>query len=154
MIRRIILGGTAIWALLAFSLWASGWKPSVIALAGIIAAIVALVAVTARLAISIPFVRWPELKHWTTPPRDDKRVASFVGSMRWSDWNDTTKTRDSLIQILDDRLQERHGIDRMTDAEATERNLTPSLRRLVGEPTRRLARASELREILTDLEAL
>lgn len=154
MIRRIVLGGTAIWVLLAVSLWASGWKPSVISLAGIIAVITALGAVTVRLAIAAPLVRWPERKEWAAPSKEDKRVTSFVGSMQWSDWNDTTKTRDTLIQILDDRLLERHGIDRHANAEAAERSLTPSLRRLVGEPTRRLARASELRAILTDLEAL
>lgn len=155
MTRQRVLVAAGVWFLLVVSLWASGSHPAPLVLAGIVA-----VAAAAAFAL-VDVFRDVTLVDWTRPSRrarsgggDDLRVASLRHQVHGAWWTGSTAISDTLVELVDDRLLTHHHIDRATDPDAAAAVLTPTLRRLLAGPRRQTATATELRLILTDIEAL
>lgn len=155
MTRRVIGISASIWLLLSVSLWASGWEPDILVLGGIIVTGGVMLVVGARLAIRVRPVSWPTADGPDELATvDHQRVQILLGDIDGSGRADTSRVRERLLQLMDQRLLTEHGIDRTAHPQAAAELLTPPLLRLVDEPAPLLRDARELRSILTDLEGL
>jgi hypothetical protein len=140
---------------LVVALWASNSSPAEAVLGGIVAAIAATVFVMLDLAGDISRVDWT--RRARTPPlaaASDDRVEAFRRRARAAWLTGSTEINDMLVELVDDRLLARHRVDRHADPTAADELLTPTLRRLLAGPRRQVAAVRELREIVTDIEAL
>jgi len=155
MTRSRLLGALGAWVVLSVALWVSGARPQVIALGGAVAAIAAVIATAYDLGTSTLRVGWPQPRMEGPAPREeDPRVAQVVRDARAAIRSDSPQLRDTLIDLVDERLLVHHNIDRSVTPDLAARMLTPNLQRLLTSPPHRIARVTELRAILTDIETL
>lgn len=147
----------AIWGVVAASFALAGSDPSVLALGGIV--VVIGVAVFASydlvrfIAPAAPGARIGD-RESGRGRSDDETVLALRNALLRARRFGSVDLRDTLVELIDDRLLTAHQIDRGTDPDAALAVLTPSLRRLVADPSRPLASVRELRRALTDIEAL
>ncbi|MGB8859995.1 MAG: hypothetical protein WCC60_12100 [Ilumatobacteraceae bacterium] len=155
MTRRRVLVTMGSWATLVVSLWVSHSRPAVLVLGGLVAALAATVFVLIDLSSGISRMEWT--RRSSAPGSSgvrDRRVESLHRQARGAWWTGSTQIDDTLVELVDDRLLAHHRIDRGADPGAAGEMLTPTLRRLVAGPRRQTAAVRELRQILTDIEAL
>jgi len=153
--RRRLLTATSVWAVLSLTLWASGSRPAVIVLGGIVAIASAVILVLVDVTGAVARVRWTKRTDQPGPARgEDPRVSLMRHQVRAAWLTGSTQLSETLVDLLDDRLSSNLHIERSTNSAAADRILTPSLRRLVSGPRRQTATVRELRQILTDIEAL
>lgn len=155
MTRLRALVVVTIWVLLSLGLWASDASPAVLLLGAVIAVAVAVVVVSIDLATAISGVEWTSRP--TSVPADvsdDPVVTSLRRQIRAASWGGSTQLRDTLLEVIDERLLAHHRIDRAADPAAATAVLTPRLRRFVERQRRREVAPGELRQILTDIETL
>jgi hypothetical protein len=145
----------AAWGVLTVSLWASDADPAVVVLGGAVAVVSASMFAGLDLARSAVGVKWPERDVGAGSVKDrDRRVSSFMSIASTTARLDSTHLHDTLVELIDDRLQAHHGIDRARAPEDANAVLTPTLQQLVARPRRRVAMPRELRQVLSDIEAL
>lgn len=155
MTRLRALVVVTIWVLLSLGLWASDASPAVLLLGAVIAVAVAVVVVSMDLATAISGVEWTSRP--TSVPADvsdDPVVTSLRRQIHTASWGGSTQLRDTLLEVIDERLLAHHRIDRAADPAAATAVLTPRLRRFVERQRRREVAPGELRQILTDIETL
>ena len=97
--------------------------------------------------------------HRTPPPTGvDRRVRLLSTGLRFDKHSDHSakRVRDSLVELVDDQLVAKYGVDRTVDPAAAERILGPQLFRLVDDPdsARSVARPKNLTHIVTLIERL
>ena len=155
MTRRRVLVTMCIWFVMLVSLWVSGSRPAVIVLGGIVAVVVVVVLVTIDLAGTVSRVRWTRRSGQPGSTRKTDRRVSALRHQVYGAWlSGSTQINETLVELLDDRLLSNHRIIRAPDSPNSDRLLTPSLRRLTAGPRRQTATVRELRQVLTDIEAL
>ena len=155
MTRLRALVVVAIWVLLSLGLWAGDASPAVLLLGAVIAATVAVVVVSIDLATAISGIEWASRP--TSVPldaADDPVVTSLRRQIHAASWGGSSQLRDTLLDVIDERLLAHHRIDRAADPAAATVVLTPRLRRFVERQRRREVAPGELRRILTDIEML
>ncbi len=153
MTRRRVLTVTCVWGVLLALLWVSRSRPAVLVLGGVVAVASAVILVMVDFTRTITQVRWTKRTDQPHPTHDhDSRVSSLRHQVRGA-WR-TGSTQSVLVELLDDRLSAHHHIERSTNPAGADELLTPSLRRLVAGPRRQNATVRELRQILTEIEAL
>ena len=155
MTRRRALGTAAAWLVLSILLTIGGARPAVAVIAGIVAAVAALFFVMVDLSHEVTSHHWhrrsrgprfePGSDRWGLKVRQQLNRAERFGS---------TELSDVLVRLVDDRLLEHRSIDRASDEAAANLALTPTLRRLVGEPRYRITGLRDLDRIVADIEAL
>lgn len=100
-------------------------------------------------------VVWPDRRNRADlPVHDHERVNVLLGDLHGSGRTDTTRIRERLLAVMDERLLADHGIERTAHPEAADELLSPRLLRLVNGPPPQLTSVRELRSILSDLEEL
>jgi hypothetical protein len=150
-----VLVALGVWAVLVTSLWASQSRPAVLVLGGIVAVVTASILAMLDLAHAVVRVEWTRRSHRPGSGRGgDPRVSSLRHQVHGAWWTGSTAISDTLVDLVDDRLLAHHRIDRESHPAAAMEALTPTLRRLVSGPRRQTAAVRELRQILTDIEAL
>ncbi len=152
-LRVIVVLGA--WAVLVAALQFSNTRPAVLLLGGVVAAFAAIVFIGRDLFWSARTVAWT--RHAPidrVSRRNDPRVSQLRGQFAGELQRGSNAMNATLLEIVDDRLAGRHGIDRAEDPAAADRLLTPALRTLVARPDRPISGVRELRRIVTDIEAL
>lgn len=155
MTRLRLLVAVSIWVVLSLGLWASDSSPAVLLLGAVVAVAVAAVVVSIDLVTAIAGVEWTGRP--TTAPADadeDPVVTALRRQIHAASWAGSSQLRDTLLGAIDERLLAHHQIDRAADPTAAAMALTPRLRRFVERQRRREVAPGELRQILTDIEAL
>jgi hypothetical protein len=66
----------------------------------------------------------------------------------------STATQPSIVDIIDERLRVRHGIDRHTDPNRARELLGPNLHKFVTEPVKRRMSGPELAALASEMEDL
>lgn len=154
MTRRRVLVTLGVWVALVVSLWLSNASPAVLVLCGMVAALCATAFVLIDFVADISRVEWITRRPVRIEDSVDRRVEAVRHQVRSAWWNGMDQINDTLIALVDERLLTHHSIDRSTDAAAADRALSPTLRRLVAGPRRHTAPVRELRQIVTEIEAL
>ena len=155
MTRHRVFGTAAAWLALSIPLTIAGTRPAVVVIAGIVAAVAALIFVMVDLSQAATSHHWhrrgrgprfePGSDRWGLKVRQQLNRAERFGS---------TELSDVLVRLVDDRLLAHHGIDRARDEAAADLALTPALRRLVDQSPYRVTGVRDLDRIVTDIEAL
>lgn len=155
MNRRRLLVAVCVWAALVLSLWVSHARPAAFLLGGIVAVVVTIIFATIDLTGAISSVRWSRRSDLPVSTRGtDPRVSSLRHQVYRAWLSGSPQISNTLVDLLDDRLITNHHVTRADDPVAADKLLTASLRRLVAGPRRQTATVRELRQILTDIEAL
>jgi hypothetical protein len=143
-----------VWLVLSVSLAASNARPAVLVLAGIVAAVSAVILVMFDLSNAVIRVGWTRPRQERRSTRgSDPRVSSLRTELYDARWFGSAELRETLVDLVDDRLLAHRHIDRATDPAAAMEALTPTLRHLVV--TQRPAVAvRQLGRIITDIESL
>ena len=155
MTRRRIIVTAGIWAALSLELLRADAQPSILVLAAIVALIAVTLSIAVDLVVGIESVQWPALPSdapvdTSLQKRADKLRAHATGASKGS----TTTLHLSLVELVDDRLLANHGIDRHADPERADQVLPMSLRRLVAGPDRGISNAGTLSKLVRDIEEL
>lgn len=153
-LRRIVVT-MCVWIVVLLSLWLSDSRPATLILGGIVAVAAAVVLVMADLAGTVSWVRWATRSDQPGSTRGtDRRVRFLRHQVYRARLSGSMQISETLVELVDDRLVAHHHINRVTDPVNADQLLTPSLRRLVSGTRRQTATVRELRQILTDIEAL
>jgi hypothetical protein len=124
-------------------------------LGGIVAVVVAVILVMVDLARAVIRVEWISPRRMPRSSRGgDPRVSSLRNQLYDARWFRSTELRDTLVDLVDDRLLAHRHIDRAIDADAAMEALTPALRQLVTGSRRSALGARQLGQIVTEIEAL
>lgn len=153
MSRARLVTVVVVWWGLWLVLLASDARPDVVLLGGVVAVSAAGILATLDATRVVDHLEWTRPPERRPEPSDDPRVARLRHQVSGARWQQSRELTDALVALVDDRLQQRHGIDRAADPVAADAVLTPALRRLVADDGRTLPGIRELRRILTDLEA-
>lgn len=155
MTRRRVMATMVVWGAVVVLLWVSSSSPAVFVLGGIVAVAAAVILSMFDLGAAAGRVRWTRRSDQPAPTRTRDRRVNELRNQIYGAWmSGSSQVSDTLVDLLDDRLIAHHHIDRATDPSSANHLLTPSLRRLVAGPRRQTATVRELRQILTDIEAL
>jgi len=149
-----VLATASIWLVLSLSLWATGSRPAVIVLAGIVIVGAALVVSVVDVARDIGDTGWSRPRITNRPINDDQRVTQLRHQMAGARQTDSSELHDRLVSLADDRLIVHHGIHRSEQPLLANRALTPTLRALLNRSPRRLGSRRTLDQTITDIEAL
>jgi hypothetical protein len=143
-----------VWMVLSVSLAASNARPAVLVLAGIVAAVSAVILVMFDLSNAVIRVGWTRQREVRRSTRgSDPRVNSLRTELYDSRWFGSAELRGTLVDLVDDRLLAHRHIDRATDPAAAMEVLTPTLRHLVAAQRPAVA-VRQLGRIITDIESL
>ena len=155
MTRARVIGIVVLWLAVSGVLWVADARPAVIAIGGVVAAIGALVLLAIELADAVVASPWPRRDDVGRPPVGSNR---WVVTLRNQHERDRryggTELHETLVELVDDRLLAHRRLDRADDPVAAVAALPPVLQRLVTDPPRPLTSARELREIVSEIEAL
>ncbi len=155
MTRGRVIGTVVVWLALSGVLWAAGARPAVVAIGGVVAAIAAVLLLTIELADAVVAQPWPRRHDVGRPAVGSNRwVVSLRHQLDRDRRYGSSELHETLVELLDDRLRTHRQLDRATDPVAAIGALPPALQRLVTDPPRPLTVASELREIVSEIEAL
>jgi len=149
-----VLATASIWLVLSLTLWATGSRPAVIVLAGIVVVGAALVVSVVDVARDIGDTGWSRPRITTRPIDGDQRVTQLRHQMAGARKTDSSELHDRLVSLVDDRLIVHHGIHRSEHPLLANQTLTPALRVLLTGSPRRLGSRRTLDQTITDIEAL
>ena len=149
-----VLATSSIWLVLSLSLWVTGSRPAVIALAGIVVVGAALVVSVLDVARDIGDTGWSRPRNTTRLSGNDQRAIQLRHQVAGARQTDSTALHDRLVSLVDDRLIVRHGIHRSEQPVLADQALTPTLRALLTGSPRRLGSRRTLNQTITDIEAL
>lgn len=151
---RFRLGVTfALWAVVVLALAGSDAQPQVVLLSGLVVA-----ACAASFSI-IDLLRGGAALTWARAPEpvvislDDESVIEIARQIRTSH-RSSSALRDTLLAVVDQRLVDRHGIDRAVQPEAALAELGPGLAALVRQPRNRISVPEDLDQLLDEIEAM
>lgn len=139
MTKWRVLATASIWLVLSVSLWATGARPAVIVLAGIVAVGAALVVSVIDVSDGISDTGWPTPRGNDRVEKGDQWVTTLRHQMIGARHTDSTELHDRLVSLVDDHA---------------DRRLTPTLQALSTSSPRRLGSLRTLTKIITDIEAL
>ncbi len=134
-----VLTTASIWLVLSVALWATGARPAVVVLAGIVAAGAALVVSVIDVADGISDTGWPKPRDNGRMEQRDQWAMTLRHQMIGARHTDSTELHERLVSLVDDHADQR---------------LTPTLRTLSTSSPRRLGSLRTLDKIITDIEAL
>jgi hypothetical protein len=145
-----------LWLVLIVSLAATNARPAVLVLGGIVAVVAAAILMMSDLAKLVIRVEWipPRRLSRASSRGSDPRIASLRSQLHDARWFRSTELRETLVDLVDDRLLAHHGIDRTTNSAAAMQALTPALRQLVEASRRPAVGTRQLVRIVTDIELL
>jgi hypothetical protein len=143
-----------VWLVLSVSLAATNARPAVLVLAGIVAAVSAVILVMVDLLNTVIRVGWTRPGQVRRSIRgSDPRVNSLRTQLYDARWFGSAELSGTLVDLVDDRLLAHRHIDRATDPAAAMEVLTPTLRHLVAAQRPAVA-VRQLGRIITDIESL
>jgi hypothetical protein len=143
-----------VWLVVSVSLAASNARPAVLVLAGIVAAVSAVILVLFDLSNAVIQVEWTRPRQVRRSTRgSDPRVSSLRTQLYDARWFGSAELSGTLVDLVDDRLLAHRHIDRATDPAAAMEALTPTLRHLVSAQRPAVA-VRQLDRIITDIESL
>jgi hypothetical protein len=152
--RSRALVTVCVWLVLSVSLAATNARPAVLVLAGIVAAVSAVILVGVDLLNTVIRVGWTRPRQVRRSTRgSDPRVSSLRTELYVARWFGSAELRGTLVDLVDDRLLAHRHIDRATDPAAAMEVLTPTLRHLVAAQRPAVA-VRQLGRIITDIESL
>jgi hypothetical protein len=155
MTRWRALATVCVWLVLAVSLAATNARPEVLVLGGVVACVSAVILVTLDLANAVSRIEWTRRRHVYRSTRgSDPRVNSLRNQLYDARWFDSTELRDTLVNLVDDRLMAHHHIDRAADPAAAMDVLTPSLRHLIARSRHTGIAVRQLGRTVADIESL
>mgnify|MGYP001171027980 FL=1 len=155
MRRWRVLAALGVWAALVVALWVSDARPAALVLGGVVAVLATAVFVLVDLVAGISRVQWTQRSQSSNASaRLDRPVESLRRQARSAWLTGSTQVNDTLVELIDDRLLAHHRIDRRANPVLANETLTPALRHLVAGHRRPVTAARDLRQILTDIEAL
>ncbi len=148
------LGVTVIaWVILVIALLGSDAQPQILVLGGIVSIVMACGFIASDLVrAATPLV-------WAHPPPihitrvDDEAVTMIARQLRGSR-RLSSSLRDTLLSLADERLLDRHGIDRTGHPEAARAVLGPGLIALVEQRRARLSNLTDLHRLLNEIESI
>jgi hypothetical protein len=154
MTRSRVLVTVGVWLVLSVSLAATNARPAVLVLAGIVAAVSAVILVGVDLLNTVIQVGWTRSSQVGRFNRgSDPRVNSLRSELYDGRWFGSAELRGTLVDLVDDRLLAHRHIDRASDPAAAMEVLTPTLRHLVAAQRPSVA-VRQLGRIITDIESL
>lgn len=154
MTRSRALAMVCVWLVLSVSLAATNARPAVLVLAGIVAAVSAVILVGVDLLNTVIQVGWTRSSQVGRSKRgSDPRVNLLRNELYDGRWFGSAELRGTLVDLVDDRLLAHRHIDRATDPAAAMEVLTPTLRHLVAAQRPAVA-VRQLRRIISDIESL
>jgi hypothetical protein len=152
--RSRALVTVCVWLVVSVSLAAANARPAVLVLAGIVAAVSAVILVGVDLSTTVIRVGWTRPRQVRRSTRgSDPRVNSLRTELYDARWFGSAELRGTLVDLVDDRLLAHRHIDRATDPAAAMEALTPTLRHLVAAQRPAFA-ARQLGRIITEIESL
>lgn len=154
MTRWRALVSASIWVLLCLSLWVTGSRPAVIALAGIVAVGASVVVSIIDVSKDIGETGWPPARTNNRVREGDQWVMQLRFQMAGARQTVSTELRDRLVALVDDRLIINHNIHRTEQPMIASQALTPTLRDLLTGSPRRLGSRRVLERTLTDIEMM
>jgi hypothetical protein len=151
-----VLVTLGVWLFFSVSLAATDARPQVLVLGGIVAVVSAAILVSRDLAKAVIRVEWARRGQVRRSTRgSDPRVSALRSQLYDARWFGSAELRDTLVDLVDDRLLAHRHIDRAADPAAAMEALTPTLQQLVAVRPRRPAVAvRQLGRIVTDIESL
>ena len=154
MTRWRALVMVCVWLVFSVALAATNARPAVLVLAGIVAAVSAVILVMVDLLNAVIRVGWTRPRQVRRSLRgSDPRVNSLRTELYDARWFGSAELRGTLVDLVDDRLLAHRHIDRATDPAAAMEVLTPNLRHLVAAQRPAVA-VRQLSRIITDIESL
>jgi hypothetical protein len=154
-VTRYRLGITvAVWTVLVGALLASDSQPHAVVLAGIVGVIAAVGFVAFDLIRATTAVAWARAPLPLPLSVDDEAVSFLAHQIRAAHRSPSTMLRDTLVDLVDDRLLDHHGLDRAGQPAATSAALSPMLMRLADQRSIRLSSVTELNALLTEIESI
>ena len=154
MTRRRVIGAAAVWLVLSVGMTIGGTRPAVVVIAGLVAAVAALLFVIVDLSDAVESLHWDRRSRVPRfEPGNDRWGITLRQQLDRAERFGSTELSEKLVRLVDDRLLAHHGIDRARDAAAADRVLTPALRGVVAQPPRRVSLRA-LDRIVADIEAL
>jgi hypothetical protein len=154
-IALLVLAGTVIEVVLV----GAGMQPKLLPVAVILAAIAAVGMLAFDLVASAAPAVWPDGAPPEPPVRVlDSRTESLVrmATREREQEGPSHRLHATLVSLVDDRLRDRHGVDRATDPAAAHRMLGPELTRLVETPPpgAQLAEPARLAGVVALIESI
>ena len=155
MTRWRALATVCAWLVLSVSLVATDARPEVLVLGGVVAVVSAVMLVILDLAKAVSRIEWTRRRQVYRSTRgSDPRVSSLRNQLYDARWFNSTELRDTLVDLVDDRLLALHHIDRAADPAAAMDALTPRLRHLVAGSRHTGIAVRQLVRTLADIESL
>lgn len=155
MTRWRALVTVCVWLVLSVSLAATNARPEVLVLGGVVAVVSAAILVILDLAKAVSRIEWTRRRQvYRTTRGSDPRVSSLRNQLYDARWFDSTELRDTLVDLVDDRLMAHHHIDRAADPAAAMDALTPSLRHLIARSRHPGIAVRQLGRTVADIESL
>jgi hypothetical protein len=140
------------WAVVVVALLGSDVQPQVVVLAGFVCIITAAGFLVSDLVRSTTSVIWARAPQPLILRVDDDTVAGIVSQIQGS--RRSSMLRNTLLLVTDERLLDRHGIDRTEQPEAAHALLGPGLTALLAKPRIRFSDAADLHQLLDEIESI
>lgn len=151
--KRFVLA-SAVWLALVIMLWASDSRPAVAVLGGVVAVLAVGVYTAIDLARAVAPPWQPQADVPVVRSGSDPRVDDLRRDLDAAAWTESTAVHDSIVELVDHRLRDVHGVDRSEDPAAADDLLSPALRQFVAGPHRTDTSVRRLTIVLDDLEEL
>ncbi len=150
-----VVGGAVIETVLI----GAGMQPRLLPLALILAAIAAVGTLAFDLVVTATPAVWPDSVAPEPQVRIlDSRTESLVRMVtrERGQLGPSHRLHATLVGLVDDRLRDRHGVDRMADPSGAERLLTPELVALIESPPpgAHLAEPARLAHVVALIESI
>lgn len=153
MTRYRVTVTVAIWIVLVGALHASDSQPDALVLAGIVGVVAAAGFAAVDLLRATAGVAWVSAPQPPLRKGDDEAVVHLARQIRAAHRSPSVPLHDALVDLVDQRLLDRHGIDRAEQPATGSALLTPGLIRLMAQHSIRLSDADNLNTLLDEIEA-
>lgn len=149
-----VFGAASSWLVLCLSLWATDSRPAIVALAGVVAVVAAMMLTVMDVARDIGDTGWPQVRRKSRPSEGDQWVRQLRSQMIGAQQTGSTELHARLVTLIDARMSGPHDDASNATSVATDHALSPALRDLQTGASRRLGSLRTLEHIITDIEAL
>lgn len=143
-----------VWAIAVVALLGSEAEPHVLVLAGTIGVVATAGFVASDVVRSGAPVMWARSPQPFAAGGKDDAVMAIAVNIRSSNRASGTVLRDALVSLVDQRLLDRHGIDRARQPAAASAVLPGRLQTLIEQRRLRLSKVDDVQTILDEIEAL